>query len=187
MSQEIEPPPAEDFDHSRLYPDRSGLSHDQEPASSVSAARFYLRPQKPEHFWSFLQLGTGSLEQQIETEKLIEDISQAHLDSALNRLQTVSPDAESFLRGNIQISTGFVQAIECLLGLLTNVGVPSNISADHEQDPEAPHFETLEVIVKVDLDDFNKILELWRLVDERVYALLTGIAKDRIIIIFERL
>lgn len=187
MPQRIEPPCADDFDHSRLYLDTSGLSHDQELVSSMSAAQFYVRPQKPEHFWPFLQPGMGSLEQQIETEKLIEDISQVHLDSALKRLQTISPDAESFLRGNIQISAGFDQAIKCLMEFLMNVGISHSLSVDYERDPEAPRFETLEVIVRVDLDDFSKILELWRLVDERVYASLTGIAKDRIIIIFERL
>lgn len=187
MPQRIEPPCADDFDHSRLYLDTSSLSHTQELVSSISAARFCLRPQEPEHFWSFLQSGMGSLEQQIETEKLIEDISQVHLASTLKRLHAISADAESFLRGNIQISAGFDQAVKCLWDFLANVGITHSISADYEQDPEAPHFETLEVIVKVDLDDFNKILELWGLVDERVYALLTGIAKDRIIIMFERL
>jgi hypothetical protein len=187
MSQRIEPPCTDGFENSRLYLDTIDPSDTQELVSPVSAAQICIRPQGPEHFWSFLQPRMGNLEQQIETEKLIEDISHVRLGSALERLQAISADAESFLRGNIQISMGFDQTIKCLTEFLMNVGISHSISADYERDLEAPHFETLEVIVRVDLDDFSKILELWRLVDERVYASLTGIAKDRIIIIFERL
>lgn len=187
MSQKIEPPCEDNFGHSRLYLGTSGFSVTQELVSSISAAQFRVEPQKPEHLWTLFQPGIGSLEQQIDTERLIEDISQVHLASTLKRVQAISADAESFLRGDIQISAGFGQATKCISDFLGNVGVQHSISAEYEQDPEVPYFKTLEVIVKVDLDDFNKILELWRLVDEKAYALLTETAKDKIIIMFERL
>jgi hypothetical protein len=154
---------------------------------SISAAQFCVKPQELKHFWPLLQLGTASLDPQIATENLIEDISQVLVDSAFKKLQSISTDAESFLRGHSEISMSLNKALNCLGDLLGNVGIPYSISAGYQQDSEAPHFETIEVIVKVDLEDFDKILELWKLADERAYAILNGAASDRIIVMFERL
>jgi len=134
----------------------------------------------------YVQVSLGSSEPWLYIQSSIEDfVIERHLSAIRERLFSISIEAESLLRKSFDIVSNLEQALECLENFLAN-NVTYSIVCDFWQDPEAPFFRTLEVIVKVNVEDYNRVLELWKVADERIYAALTPEAKKKIVVLFER-
>lgn len=181
-------PASSPFD-SRLYPQPSGLFDLSVSVESMYKSHYYfVEPQPKRHISPFWRIGFANSEPWIEFERAMEDISLEALMSEISqRFFSISTKAEAFLRSNPKIVTHMGQVLKCLDDFLVDIGVPYNMISDFWQDSEAPDFEALEVIVKVDIADYDEILRLWKAIDRRVYETLGSEAKENIILMFERL
>jgi hypothetical protein len=152
----------------------------------------HLMPQHPQHpqqvILSASQTAFGNWETLLDVALIVKEASLEKLVNTISeRLVSISVEAELFLRNNPEIATNLDPGLRCLEDFLTSIGVPHSIKADFWQDSEAPDFEALEVTVKVDTADYDKILKLWKAADERIYRTLSSKAKEKIIVMFERL
>lgn len=145
-------------------------------------------PTRPERFSPFLRQSYGGSKLSIDFEQLVEDVSLENRMNAISeRLALLSPEAESFLRSDSEITSDLTQILECLEEFLEPIDILYSLHCDFWQDSEAPFYEVLEAIVKVDITDYSKILELWKAVDERISEVLPHAIRERIILLFEGL
>lgn len=168
----------------RFYPEEEIL----DSAHSVSTQYLAVTPQRLKLVLPFSPISFDSSGPQIDFEQFIEDVlREKHIKAISERLDQISLEAELFLRSNLEILTNLDQGLECLEDFLMNVGVQYSVMSDFWQDSEAPDFEVLEVIVKVDIADYDQILKLWKTADERVFETLSPTAKKKIVVLFKRL
>ncbi|MGA9388585.1 MAG: hypothetical protein WBV70_07165 [Candidatus Bathyarchaeia archaeon] len=135
-----------------------------------------------------MQIGLDSSEPRANIKYIIESVFlEDRVKTISQKLDSISTEAELLLRGDFEITRNLEQALNCLRTILENFAIQHDIAVSSWRDPEAPDFEALELVVKVDAKDFSSILRLWKMTDERIYETLSPTAKKKIIVIFERL
>jgi hypothetical protein len=117
---------------------------------------------------------------------LVQNYFEKFVDDIRSRVVT-SVEAEAFLRNNASIVREFAKALDCLENTMQQIpGNPYSIECDFWQDSEAPQFKALEIIVKVNVADYQRVQELWKAADKAVYGAIDPEAKKQIVVLFER-
>ena len=135
----------------------------------------------------FLSTGIDSSAARMNVEQFIEDLSlDRFVESVLRRFSSASPELRFFLSDNLEIAASLEQILDSLGSFLNANGVSHSLGGDVWQDLEAPGYSVLEVVVKVNVAEYEEILKLWRTADEKIYENLKPSARKRIIVLFER-
>jgi len=173
----------------RFYPQAGRSPSFLDSGNAISARRYgVVIPEPIDSVLPFLHIGLDSSEPSANIKYFIESVFlEDRAKTISQKLDSISTEAELLLRGDFEITRNLEQALNCLRAILENFAIQNFIAVSSWRDPEAPDFETLELIVKVDARDFSSILRLWKMTDERIYETLSPTAKKKIIVIFERL
>jgi hypothetical protein len=175
-------------DDLRLYPKVDNSVGFLDSATSISSKKYCPVIHEPLIVvLPFLQVGLDSSDPGTNIESFIKSyLLERSVKTIWEKIEVISTEAESLLRKDFDIARNLEQAMNCLRSVLENFGVPHDIAVSYWRDPEARCFEALELVVKVDAKDFDSVLRLWELTDERIYETLNPVAKEKVIVIFER-
>jgi hypothetical protein len=143
--------------------------------------------QHVDRIFPFLSIGIDSSAARMNVEQSIEDLSlDRFVESVLRRLSSASPELGFFLRDNLEIAASLEQVLDCLDNFLNTNNVSYSLGGDVWQDLEAPFYKVLEIVVKVNVVEYEGILRLWRTANEKIYENLKPSARKMIIVLFER-
>jgi hypothetical protein len=172
---------------SRIYRLGCGPS-DPDPHLILRRTHRVHEQQLPTRILPFLAIGTDSSVARMRVEQIFDDISlDISVKSILQRFGSASSELEFFLRNSVEIAASLEQVLDYLEDSLRTSGVSYDLIGDVWQDLEATSFKVLEVIVKVNVADYEQILKLWRTADEKIYENLKPPIKKKIVVLFERL
>lgn len=136
----------------------------------------------------FLQMGLDSLGLRLAIQDSISQICfDTFVETILARFGSISIEAESFLRRKPEIAIDVGKILEYVQHFLPSIDVSYSMASDFWQDVELPDFEVLEIVIKVNVQDYSQLQKLWKVVDERLYETLGSSAKNKIAILLERL
>lgn len=180
MSLCFQPPSTDYPDEMRLYTHGELIDSEHFISTQYHAG-------EPQRLKPSLQVGVDSWKFQIDIEQLIEDISlESYVQSIRERFSAISTEAESFLRSNFEVLTRVEEALECLETFLGSLGVSYLTRGDYWQDSEMPDFEALEIMVRVDIGDYDRVLKLWKAAIKRISETLGSEAKEKIVVMFDK-
>lgn len=173
---------------SRFYIQRDSLVASDSAASMFKIPCHPARPQAHNYIRSLQHVDQSNSEPRKYFEQFVEAILlERSVNLIRGKLSAIPVEAEAFLRNNLNITLNSVRTLEEIEGFLRNSDVQYTIFGDLWQDSEVPDFQAFEILVKIDVSDFRDILKLWKAVDARIYQTLGRIAKEKIIVMFERL
>lgn len=97
-------------------------------------------------------------------------------------------DVEKFLRMDIQTTYFLDQILSTMQDRLRVIGgLPCVFSLRKWQDVEVTEMKDIEVLVKLAIKDYDKLLKIWEMIDEDVYQNVPPEVSEKIVVIFEQL